>query len=114
MELFSTVLPIKIQAYQQYFHHLVIIDPSIAKQLSAIPLDKLTPVKVIKIMTFLHCWLQATCVIEDEQPVLTFINSFLSQIKELIARTNKYRKNSENKMSQSAVENRSSLRFQQL
>ena len=94
MELFSSTLPLRLVRYQQYFHHLVIIDPSIAKQLSAIPIDKLTPVRVVKVMAFLHCWLQATCVIEDEEAVLAFINAFLTQIKELVSRTKKYRRNS--------------------
>jgi hypothetical protein len=103
MDLFSNDLPIRVSDYQHYFHHLVIIDPSIQQQLAAIPIDRISPIRALKVVIFIHCWLQATCLLEDTEPVLHFINQLLGHIRQQVEQTKKRRGLSQKKMSRSSV-----------
>ncbi len=114
LDLFSDTLPIKLQEYQMYFRHLVVIEPGLTKHIELLTKEKLTPVRYVKVMVFVHCWLQATCVIEEPETVLNFINHLFKEISASCEKTKKSRHSSEQKMTKSDVPNLNSLRFQQV
>ena len=64
LDLLTDTLPLKLQDYQIYFRQLVVIEPNLTKHIELLSKQKLTPIRFVKVLVFLHCWLQATCLVE--------------------------------------------------
>lgn len=74
----------------------------------------MSALKVMKALLLLHAWLQSTCVIEEPEQVIGFINGLFEQVEELAGRLKANQNSIKSKLSRSAVFREEGERGEQL